>query len=128
MATTTTTTEMPKAVPTHRRLSDVVGYGMIACVAFAPWPFGANVPWAWWTINLLVTALLVMLGLSLLIQGKGALRLPASIVTAASLFAGVVAWILLQAGPSPYPEWSHPIWALLPNELGACLLYTSRCV
>jgi len=92
---------------------------LVLLLAFAPWPLGANRPWAWSTLFLAASGLLLLLGAGVALGRIRAASLPVTVRLATVLLLAVVTWILLQAGPSPWPEFAHPIWSLLPSELAA---------
>lgn len=92
---------------------------LVLLLAFAPWPLGANRPWAWSALFLAASGLLLLLGLAMALGRIRAARLPVTVRLATVLLLAVVVWILVQAGPSLWPELAHPIWSLLPTELAA---------
>lgn len=88
-------------------------------VAAVPWPLGSNRAWAAALLFLAGTSLLAAVGLGLALGRLRLVRPPVAAVGALLLVAGVIGWILVQAGPAPWPELAHPVWALLPEELAA---------
>ncbi len=93
--------------------------GIAAILAAVPWPLGSNRAWAAALLFLTSASLLAATGLGLALGRLRLVRSPVAAVGALLLVAGVIGWILVQAGPAPWPELAHPVWALLPEELAA---------
>jgi lysylphosphatidylglycerol synthetase-like protein (DUF2156 family) len=106
-------------LPAVRPVEGVLFVALVALLAFAPWPPGANRPWAWSELFLIASGLLLLVATALAFGRMRAAPVPAAVGLAALLGLAVVAWILLQTVPTPWPELAHPIWALLPSELAA---------
>ena len=102
-----------------RAFTAALSVGLVAILAVAPWPLGANRPWAS-TLLFFATALFLTAAGAALLLGR--LRVPPVPLAAASalvLAASVVAWVLVQSGPAPAPHLAHPIWSLVPEALPA---------
>jgi O-antigen ligase len=86
-------------------------YATVALLALVPLPIGGQPDWAASLAACLVAGLL--LGWCIIAPGRSLQpHVPAVLVVAALLIAGVSVWSLLQVTPGFLPEaWSHPIWA-----------------
>ena len=98
------------------RLSAALGWALLAVVALAPLPFGANRPWAWSALALAVGVLLTLWAAAALLGRAPAA--PRGHWPFALVFAAVAGWIALQAVPWTPASWHHPLWAAAAEALG----------
>lgn len=103
-------------------LAAAVFWLVMATVALAPLPLGANRPWAWSLLALLA-------GLALLGWAVAALADPGLMrlswhrhVFVTVPFCLAVAWALVQAAPWTPAAWHHPLWADAAKALGRPLV------
>lgn len=93
--------ETPKALP----------YATIALLAWLPLPIGGHAPWAA-SLAAALTGLLLLLWLLVAWRRSLQVDVPAALLPATLLVAGVAGWSILQVTPGVLPaEWNHPIWA-----------------
>lgn len=86
-------------------------YATIALLAWLPLPIGGHADWAA-ALAATATGLLLLAWLAAAWRRSLTLDLPAVLLLAAALVAGVVGWSILQVTPGILPAaWSHPIWA-----------------
>jgi O-antigen ligase len=91
---------------------------LLALVLIAPLPFGANRPWAWSSLAVLVGLLLIAWGLAAF-RGRVAISLnPRHYLWIALPMGASLAWALVQ-GFAPVPAaWAHPLWDEAGRALG----------
>ncbi len=98
--------EPPRALP----------YATIALLAWLPLPIGGHAPWAA-ALAAALTGLLLLLWLLAAWRRSLQVDVPAVLLPAALLVAGVAGWSILQVTPGVLPAgWSHPIWAAVAAE------------
>jgi O-antigen ligase len=97
----------------HESRTDRLSFWLLlAIVAFAPLPFGAEAQWAWSLLTVLTGAGLLFRTIPAL-TGRLSLVLPAGVVRlapAGALYALLLLWIALQASPWTPPAWHAPVW------------------
>ena len=102
-------------------LTRLVYWALLATAALAPLPFGANRPWAWAALSLVVGVLLVLWAITAA-ANPAAPGVPLRrIGLTAAGFAAVVGWILFQASPLAPEAWHHPLWRDAARALDAPL-------
>ena len=88
-----------------------VFWALMATIALAPLPFGANRPWAWSALSLAVGVLLVLWAWAAIGDARQ-VRIPWRLHgPATALFGAVAAWLLLQSLPWAPSGLDHPLWA-----------------
>jgi O-antigen ligase len=107
-------------VPTRGVIVDQVFlWAFIAGLAWCPFWFGSNVPFAWGVNAVLFPGLALLYQVLLLFRGEHrqigirGLKLPAG------LFLAVLAWIFVQNATWTPPILHHPIWAMAAKVLDA---------
>src|SRR5260370_13922633 len=105
-------------IPARAAIVDQVFlWAFIGGLAWCPFWFGSNVPFAWGVNAVLFPGLCSLYQVSLLVGGEsrhvgiGGLRI------SASLFLAVLAWILVQNATWTAPALHHPIWAMAAKAL-----------
>ncbi len=109
----------PTAAGPSPLASAALFWSLAAILAALPWPLGGHRAWAAALLFLAGTALLLATGLGLALGRLRLVRPPVAALLALLLALLVLGWILVQAGPAPWPELAHPVWGLLPGELAA---------
>ena len=94
-------------------------WALLIVLALAPLPFGANRPWSWSLLNLVIGILLILWGL-------GALRDPGRVRSAwhhhwlaTCLFLLLMVWAGVQAVTWTPEAWHHPLWQVAGEAVGA---------
>jgi len=91
---------------------------LVAVVALAPLPFGANHPWSWSLLALAVAVLLVGAGAVACVTGRGDPGGWARLAWAMAAFAAFAAWSLLQAATGMPAAWTDPMWRETAEAIG----------
>jgi len=91
---------------------------LIAIVALAPLPFGANRPWAWMLMGALVGVLLLAWAVKVALDPTGPAVSIGSVWPLLALFGAVIAWEIVQILPFTPESWQHPIWRSAAALLG----------
>ncbi|MGE0256442.1 MAG: O-antigen ligase family protein [Alphaproteobacteria bacterium] len=103
-------------------MARVLFASLFAVIALSPLPFGSARSWSWSLLALVAGVLLLLWALAARRSG-GTLRLPPAhlYLPALLLYAGALAWFLVQAAPWTPVAWHHPFWA----DIGAALAAVS---
>ncbi|MBI3453470.1 MAG: O-antigen ligase family protein, partial [Rhodospirillales bacterium] len=100
------------------RLARAVFWGLLAVVALAPLPFGANRPLPWSLLALSVGVLLVLWAVAAL-RAPGLVRVPIRrIAIPAVLYGMAMVWFLIQAAAWTPAAWHHPLYTQAALALG----------
>ena len=91
-------------------LARALFWALMAVVALAPLPLGANRPVAWSALGLVVGILLVVWAVAAM-RDRSLLAVAwRRIWPAAAIFAALITWYLFQAAEFSPGEWHNPIW------------------
>ena len=96
----------------------VLFWVFIAGLAWAPYWYGGNDYVAWGINAALFCGLVVVYEVTIVARGKTHPVGLKEVWISATLFAAVVAWIIVQNASWTPPSWHHPIWAMASNALG----------
>ncbi|HEY0835737.1 MAG TPA: O-antigen ligase family protein [Azospirillum sp.] len=83
----------------------------VLVVALAPLPLGANRPWSWTLLAVLVGLLCASWPLATARDEDAPAVAPTRIAVPLALFGGVILWALAQTSSLPPESWAAPLWA-----------------
>ena len=99
-------------------LGRVAFWAFLVIVIVAPLPFGANRPWSWSLLSLLLGAV-TLLWVASTVLDRGRIAVPIKRCWPfLALFGLVVLWSLLQSSGLAPSGWHHPLWTQAAEALG----------
>ncbi len=102
-------------------MNRLVYWGLIMVLALAPLPFGANRPWSWSLLSLVVGLLLIVWALSVLRDTNRVRVAWSHHWVATCLFLLLMVWAGIQAVTWTPESWHHPLWRDAEAALGTGL-------
>lgn len=92
---------------------------LLGTVLLSPLPFGAIHPWSYTLLAVVVGILVLLWSLTTLVSGAAPPVTIAMIRLPAMLFAGAIAWLIVQSAAWTPAGWHDPIWADAARVLDA---------
>jgi O-antigen ligase len=92
---------------------------LVAALAVAPFPLGANRPWSWSLLCMLVVVCWLLWYASVWAQPNAVARLGRGLIAPLALIAIALVWGVVQFLPVAPASWAHPIWQLAAGILGS---------
>jgi O-antigen ligase len=107
------------AEPSRSKVVGIIFTSLLGIVALTPLPLGANRPWAWEVLGVIIGLLMTLSGLDQLFHRAQPSVSIAPLKVSACLFAVVIGWAAIQCLPFTPEAWHHPLWSQAQDYLGS---------